>query len=223
MKLLLTSTGLTNESLTEKFIEMVRKKPEELTVAYIPTAANVARPPDKHWVINNFIELHNMKVRTIDIVDISAIPKEIWLPRLERADAIMVGGGNPYHLLYWMKRSGLLKIFKDLIKEKVYVGCSAGSTILGKTLISTAPKKYIEEIPEFEGNAGLGYIDFTIRPHFYNPDRPQFTDDSVQELASELDTTIYTIYAIDDNTGIAIENNEIEVISKGKWKKFERI
>lgn len=218
MKLLLTSTGLTNKSLIKKFIELVGKQPEEMTVAYIPTASNVARPPDKHWIINNYIELHKMNVGRIDIVDISAIPKEIWLPRLKNADVIMVGGGNPYHLAYWMKKSGLLEIFDDLIKEKVYVGCSAGSVILGKNIISTAPKKYIDEIPEYEGNTGLRYVDFSIRPHFDRPDRSQFSDDTIQELAQKLDTMIY---AIDDNTGIAIEDGKTEVVSEGKWKLFE--
>lgn len=219
MKFLLTSTGFTNESLIKKFVEMVGKQPEEMLVVYVPTAANVARPLDKHWIIENYVSLHQMKIGKIDIVDFSAVPKEIWLPRLERADAIIFGGGNPYHLIYWMRKSGLLDIFEDLIKDKVYVGCSAGSTILGKSIISTAPKKYIEEIPEFEGDDGLGYVDFIIRPHFYRPDRSQFSEESVQEMATELGTPIY---AIDDNTGIAIEDDKLEVVSGGKWKLFEK-
>lgn len=217
MKLLLTSTGITNKTIENKFIEMVGKQPEEMTVVYIPTAANVARPADKHWIINNFIELHQMKIGKIDIMDISAIPEEIWLPRLKQADVIMVGGGNPYHLIYWMNKSGLSNILKDLIEDKVYVGCSAGSVILGKVIVSTAPKKYIEEIPEFKGDDGFGYVDFSVRPHFYNPDRPQFTDDTVQELANKHQSTFY---AIDDNSAIAVEDGQIEVTSEGKWRKF---
>ena len=217
MKLLLTSAGLTNESLAKKFIEMVGKRPEEMLVAYIPTAMHVARPQDKHWIIKNFVELDRMKIGKIDIVDICAIPKEVWFPRLEGADAIIVGGGNPYHLIYWMKKSGLEPILRELIKDKVYVGCSAGSVILGKVIISTAPKKYLDEIPEFEGDGGLGYVGLSIRPHFYNPDRPQFTDESVQELADEYQTTFY---ALDDNSGIAIEGDNLEVVSEGKWKLF---
>jgi len=218
MKLLLTSTGITNESIKKKFIEMVGKQPEEMTVAYIPTAVNVARPIDKRWIINNLIELDQMKVGKIDIVEFSAIPKEIWLPRLKQADVIMVGGGNPYHLIYSMRKAGLSDILKDLIAGKVYVGCSAGSVILGKVIITTAPRKYSEEIPEFEGDKGFEYVDFSIRPHFYNPDRPQFTEDTVQELANTYQSTFY---AIDDNSAVAVENGKVEVISEGKWGKFE--
>lgn len=218
MKLLLTSTGITNKTIENKFVDLVGKRPEEMTVAYIPTAMHVARPADKHWIVNNFVELERMKIGKIDIVDISAVPEEIWLPRLKQADAIMVGGGNPYHLIYWIRKTGLSEILNDLIKEKVYVGCSAGSVILGKIIVSTAPKKYLEEIPEFEGDNGYGYVDFSIRPHFYNPGRPQFTDDTVQELADKYQSTFY---AIDDKTAIAVEDGQVEIVSEGRWGKFE--
>jgi len=219
MKLLLTSTGIKNKSIEKKFFEMVGKGPQELAVAYIPTAMHVARPADKHWIINNLVSLHEMKIRTIDIVDISAISEEIWRPRLEKADAIMVGGGNPYHLIYWMRKTGLSNILPNLLKDKVYIGCSAGSVVLGKFIISTAPKKYLPEIPEFEGDEGLGIVDFCIRPHFYNPDRPQFTEQTVQELANQYKSTFY---ALDDNSVIAMDGDNLEVISEGKWGKFEQ-
>lgn len=59
---------------------------------------------------------------------------------------------------------------------------------------------------------------FSIRPHFYNPDRPQFTDESVQELAHQYQTTFY---ALDDNSAVTVGDGQIEVISEGKWGKFE--
>ncbi|AKM82545.1 TPA: hypothetical protein DD449_01605 [Candidatus Berkelbacteria bacterium] len=220
MKLLLTSTGITNKTIENKFIEMVGKQPEEMIVAYIPTAVNVARPTDKRWIINNLIGLDKMKIGKIDLLDFSAIPQEIWLPRLKQADVIMVGGGNPYHLIYSMKKAGLDKVLKELLEEKVYVGCSAGSVILGKDIVTTAPKKYCEEIPEFEGDKALEYIDFSIRPHFYNPDRPQYTDETTQELTNNFQSTFY---AIDDNSAVVIDDDQVNVISEGKWKKFEPI
>lgn len=220
MKLLLTSTGITNKTIENKFIEMVGKQPEEMVVAYIPTAMNVARPTDKRWIVNNIVQLDQMKIGKIDLLDFSAVPEEIWLPRLKQADVIMVGGGNPYHLIYSMRKAGLDRILKGLIEEKIYVGCSAGSVILGKDIVTTAPKKYCEEIPEFEGDNGLKYVDFSIRPHFYNPDRPQYTDETTQELANNFQTTFY---AIDDNSAIAVEEGEVEVVSEGRWKKIEPI
>jgi hypothetical protein len=50
-------------------------------------------------------------------------------------------------------------------------------------------------------------------------DRPQFSDDLVANLAKEYKSDFY---AIDDETAINIEGNEIKVISEGKWKKVEK-
>ncbi|RJO60518.1 hypothetical protein C4544_04925 [candidate division WS5 bacterium] len=218
MKLLLTSTGITNQTIRDELIRLVGKPLTEMVVAYIPTAVNAARPTDKRWMIENLKRLDQLKVGKIDILDFSAIPKDLWLPRLEQSDALFVEGGNTYHLLYSMKKAGLDQILKNLPKDKVYIGSSAGSVIMGEKVVTMAPRKYSEEIPEFEGDDGLGLVDFSLRPHFYRADRPDFTDDKIQELAEEFNGIFY---AIDDETAISVDGDEVKVISEGKWGRFE--
>ena len=41
MKLLLTSNGLANESISKALFELVGKKPEDTSLVFIPTASNV--------------------------------------------------------------------------------------------------------------------------------------------------------------------------------------
>ena len=41
MKLLLTSSGLTNDSIAKALFDLTGKKPEETTIVFIPTASNV--------------------------------------------------------------------------------------------------------------------------------------------------------------------------------------
>jgi dipeptidase E len=214
MKLLLTSTGLTNKSLRNKFIEMVGKQPEEMTVAYVPTAINISSSPDKRWAIDNIRRLDDMKIGNIDIVDFSAVPKEVWLPRLEKADAIYVEGGTPSYLKEEMIKAGLVELFNSTLVDKVYVGCSAGSNVLGEKII-----KSMKQEPWYKVEDGFGLVDFTIRPHYARGDRTFFDDDKIQQLAKELNTTIY---AIDDDSGIAVIGGDLEVISEGKWKRFEK-
>ncbi len=214
MKLLLTSRGITNQSLLDKLIEMVGKQPEEMTVAYVPTAVNVSSSPNKGWAIDSLKRLDEMKVANIDIVDFSAIPKEMWLPRFERADVIYVEGGTPSYLADEMRKAGLVELFSTALADKVYVGCSAGSNVLGEVII-----KSMKEEPGYKIDKGFGLVNFSIRPHFARGDRTLFTEDLIQELAQKLQTTIY---AIDDDSGIAIENDKLEIISEGKWKKFEK-
>lgn len=59
MKLLLTSGGLTNTSITNALFELVGKTPEETRLAFIPTAAN-ASPNDKSWFVK---DLYNKEIR----------------------------------------------------------------------------------------------------------------------------------------------------------------
>ncbi len=56
----------------------------DIKVAVIPTALNT-EPGDKGWFIAHMTRLHKLGVGQIDIVDISALDKDLWLPRLEAA------------------------------------------------------------------------------------------------------------------------------------------
>ena len=106
MKFLLTSCGLTNKSICSALLDLTGKKPQDVNVVFIPTAAN-ADGHDKSWLINDLVNIKDQNFKMIDIVDISALEKKNWLPRLENADIFIVSGGNTFHLMYWLKKSGL--------------------------------------------------------------------------------------------------------------------
>lgn len=217
MKLLLTSAGITNRSIAHALHQLNGKLFEETTLAFIPTAANV-EPGDKDWLIDDMMNCKNLGVESIDVVDISAIPREMWEKRLRAVDIIVVGGGNTYHLMYWMNTSGLAEIMNDLLKTKIYVGISAGSMVQTKNLaLSQSAKMYTEYIGEEEINAGLGNVDFHIRPHLNSPWFPQVRKEYVKERAKELKEPIY---AIDDNTAIQVVDGKVDVISEGEWLTF---
>ena len=133
MKLLLTSGGITNKSIANALFDLVGKKPEDTSLVFIPTASNVEKG-DKDWFINDLVNLKNLNLKEIDIADISAIDKKLWLPRMEDADVLFFEGGNSYHLMEWLNKSGLAQILPELLKTKVYVGLSAGSMVTGKDL-----------------------------------------------------------------------------------------
>jgi len=82
MKLLLTSAGITNQTILQGLDQLADRPLDQLKVAFIPTAANL-EPGDKNWLIDDLRRLSFLKFKEIDIVDISALPKEIWQPRLE--------------------------------------------------------------------------------------------------------------------------------------------
>lgn len=214
MKFFLTSTGITNKSMVSKLFELVGKRPEDMAVAYVPTAINVASVANKRWAIDNIRRLDDLRIGTIDIVDFAAIPKEMWLPRLENSDVIYVEGGTPAYLKDEMEKAGLIGLFSTNFANKVYVGCSSGSSVLGKKII-----KSTTEEPGYNIIDGFGLMDFSIRPHYGISGKALFTHDLMQELAEELETSFYLL---DDNSGIVIEDGDLEVVSEGKWELIKK-
>lgn len=59
MKLLLTSAGITNESIKEALLSLLPKKIKECNLAFIPTAANV-ESGDKGWMIEDLNNLQKI-------------------------------------------------------------------------------------------------------------------------------------------------------------------
>ena len=141
MKLLLTSSGITNQSIADALFSLTEKKPEDTTLVFIPTAANV-EAGDKSWLINDLLNLKKLNFKSIEITDISAVDEKIWKPSLEGADVLFFEGGNTYHLMNWVEKSGLKNELSEFLKDRVYVGLSAGSMIVSKWWSGVYDKKY---------------------------------------------------------------------------------
>lgn len=120
MKLLLTSSGKTNKSIGKALLDLLGKPFEKTNLTFIPTAANVEQG-DKMWLVDDMNNFRKMNFASFDIVDISAVSKDIWFPSFNKADVLVFGGGDTYYLLSWIKKSGLEKILPELLKTKVYV------------------------------------------------------------------------------------------------------
>jgi len=214
MKLLLTSAGITNKSIAKALFDLIGKKPEETTVVFIPTASNIEQG-DKDWLINDLINLKNLNFKSIEIADISAVDEKIWKPSFERADVLFFEGGNTYHLMNWINKSGLTKILPEILKDKVYVGVSAGSMVTNKDLsLKISQIVYGEDFDKDYDITGLGYVNFTFLPHlnseFFENIREDFIRKTVVGMTEK-------IYILDDESALKIVDGEIEVVGEGKW------
>jgi len=216
MKLLLTSGGLTNKTICKALSDLIGTSKSKINVAYIPTAANV-EDGSKEWLIN---DLSNIKDQgyPVDIVDISAVDKDIWLPRLKKADVIFFGGGNTFYLMSWLRKSGLDKLLPELLKTRVYVGISAGSIVATINLrMSSSQKSYSEKVFPLQNDKGLGFVIFHVRPHLNSRYFPRLKVKNLAKIAKDIPETVY---AIDDNSAVVVNGKEVKVVSEGKWVKF---
>ena len=217
MKLLLTSGGITNKSIAKALFELVGKKPEDTALVFIPTASNV-EAGDKDWYIN---DLKQQNLKSIDIVDISALPEKVWLPRLEAADILFFSGGDTSHLMNWLEKSGLAKLLPDLLKTRVYAGISAGSIVAAPSLALSSKDKqlYYEKEFGYKNEKALGFVNFHIRPHFNSPEFPNVRKEILQEVAKEIKEPIYVL---DDQSALKVVDEKVEVVTEGEYMVFNK-
>ncbi len=213
MKLLLTSSGLTNKSISDALLDLVGKKAEEISLVFIPTAANIEKG-DKSWLENDLVNIKKQNFKSVDIVDISAVDESVWRPKFEKADVLFFGGGNTYYLMEWINKSGLAKILPELLKTKVYVGLSAGSMVTNKDLSLKISQIVYEEDLDKEEMAGLNFVDFYFLPHLNSPYYPKLREKNIKEIAKDIPGVIY---ALDDNSALKIIDGKVEIISEGEY------
>lgn len=218
MKFLLTSSGIVNASLEKALLELVGKPVQEISVAFIPTAASMVAD-DKGWLIEDMNYFPRSGFKSIDIVDIAAVPKENWRQRFETADVLCFGGGDEQYLVKVMRQSGVAEALLELLKTRVYMGISAGSMVVGKLLSQDLIRTLLpEEI--FEGNdSGLGLLNLSILPHLNSDYFAHLRSDLIHSLAPKFPTTIY---ALDDASALKIIDDQIEIITAGEFLKLEK-
>lgn len=216
MKLLLTSGGITNDSISKALFELVGKGPEETKLVFIPTAANV-QMEEKDWFINDLLNIRRQGFKEVMIADVSAVPENIWRPQLEAADILFFEGGDTYHLMKWINQSGLVSLLPELLKTKVYVGSSAGSMVTNPDLNVQLSKIVYEEDAEDESIKGLNYVDLYILPHFNSPFFPKRKKEIINEMIKTLPRKVY---ALDDNSALKVVDGKVEVITEGEYAEF---
>jgi len=153
--------------------------------------------------------------KSFGVLELTALPstkKENWIPKLQEADVLLVGGGDCQYLCYWMQQSGLTDLMPTLRPEMVYVGLSAGSMTMTSYGTTYGHHNLPADTPK-----SLGIFNFAILPHL---DYEAFPENSYENYQKRSKTIPVPSYAIDDETAIQVVDGKIEVISEGKWKLF---
>jgi dipeptidase E len=237
MKLLLTSSGISNPSINEALVDLLGKPVEEASALFIPTAIYPFAQGSFYagkalW--GERAKLVNLGWKSVGLLELTALPsidREVWAASVEAADVLLAWGGDPLFLAYWLKQSGLIDLLASLGREMVYVGVSAGSMAASATFAETyqAPRGGNGDSLSSEAillgdvhrtlitSKGAGWVDFAIIPHFENPDHPDACGPNAEQWAAKLPVPVY---AIDDQTAMKVTNQQIEVISEGTWKLF---
>jgi dipeptidase E len=218
MKYLLTSGGIRNSSIRNALEGMLGKPVAESTALFVPTAEQPLGPFFVGLSAESLLHEEWKAFGVLELTALPSIPEEAWLPHLRAADVLMVGGGDPLYLCYWMRQSGLADLLTGPeLRETVYVGMSAGSMVLAPTI----GEEFVHWRPPAAGaGAGdqtLGLVDFAMFPHLDNPDLPKNTLPAAQKWAAGLTVPGYVV---DDETAIQVIGGRVEVVSEGHWHVF---
>jgi len=219
MKILLTSAGIQNESIKNTLIEMLGKPISESTALCIPTAIYAIPDGPRHaWeflsgqATTPMCELGWKSMGVLELTALPSIDKDLWVPMVKEIDVILVNGGDPLYLNYWMKQSGLANLLPTL--KAVYVGLSAGSMIMapriGNDFVGWSQSDMTDET--------LNLVDFALFPHL---DHYMLPDNKMENAVKWAETMDCDCYAIDDQTAIKVVDGVVEVISEGNWKYFK--
>jgi hypothetical protein len=106
--------------------------------------------------------------KSLGVLELTALPsidEELWVPVVRETDVLLVNGGDPLYLCYWMRQSGLADLLPELGGETVYVGLSAGSMVMTPNI----GEYFVGWKPPTGGDRTLGMVDFSIFPHLDNP------------------------------------------------------
>ena len=218
MKLLLTSGGVTNQSIHSALLQLLGKPVADSTALCIPTA-QWGHPMCGPASVRGFVSglppwggLTSMGWKSLGVLELTAlrsIGEERWVPWVREADVLLVDGGDATYLYHWLQESGLADQLPSLAGT-VWVGVSAGSMALTPRI-----GDYFVEWPSAPDDRTLGVVDFSIFPHLFA--FPTNTMADAERWAADIGVPAY---AIDEQTAITVVDGTVEVISEGQWTKF---
>ena len=221
MKFLLCSSGISNPSIHGALVELLGKPISESNALCIPTGVQPFPGGPSH--VYQFISgttynpMCGLGWRSLGVLELTALPSvkpENWIPSVREADALLVWGGSPLYLCYWMRQSGLADLLPSLRPETVYVGTSGGAMVATPDFGGAT---YDESDPLTGSDKALGLVDFSVFPHLEREDMPDTSLANIERWAAGIPVPAY---AIDDETAIKVTDGAVDVVSEGRWKLF---
>ena len=219
MKFLLTSAGIKNASIHNALLDLLGKPIAEASALCIPTAIYPfpGGPLMAYQIISGSAAspLCELGWKSLGVLELTALPsikEEHWVPMVQQTDALLVGGGDPLYLCYWMQQSGLADLFPSL-REAVYVGVSGGSLVMAPNV----GEEFVFGSLPTGGDRALGMVDFAMFPHLDYEAMPEHSMANAEKWAAGVPVPGY---AIDDQTALKVVNGAVEVVSEGHWKLF---
>ncbi len=152
----------------------------------------------------------------IDAIHIAENPHEL----IKKAEAIVVGGGNTFHLMHWLHKIGIIETIREKVNNGTpYIGWSAGSNVACPTIKTTNDMPIIE-LGSFNG---LNLVPFQINPHYTDEVIPNHNGETRETRIQEflvLNPDIYVV-GLQEGTILKIEGSSMKLIGNKPMRLFK--
>ena len=171
-KLLLTSTGLANQNITNQFLQIIDKPVSQIKIIFVPTASRTDEEikyvhESKKELLDLGILENNIKILNLD--------SPVSFQEVEDFDVIYVCGGNTFYLLKKVRETGFDKIIIEFAKtDKLYFGVSAGSILVCPNIDIASP--FDENDFNLTDLTGLNLTDVIVSPHYKDEEKTIIDD-----------------------------------------------
>ena len=136
---------------------------------------------------------------------------ENYRESVKKAEAIVVGGGNTFHLVHWLHQTGIIETIREKVNNGTpYIGWSAGSNVASPTLKTTNDMPIIEPL---SFNA-LNLVPFQINPHYTDAVIPNHNGETREQRIREflvVNSDVYVI-GLQEGTMLNIEGESMKLI-----------
>lgn len=138
-----------------------------------------------------------------------------------KAQCVLVGGGNTFHLVYEMHRHGLMTAIRERVQNGMpYMGWSAGSNVACPGLFTTNDMPIIQPA-SFET---LNLVPFQINPHYLDA-HPQghggeTREDRIKEFMVVQPNTY--VVGLREATMLRVQGRELKLIGSRPMRVFRQ-
>jgi dipeptidase E len=137
-----------------------------------------------------------------------------------RARAIVVGGGNTFHLLARLYQTGLLPVIRERARAGTpYIGWSAGANIVGPTIKTTNDMPIVAP-PSLDA---LGLLPFQLNPHYTDAQIPNHAGETREERIAEflVANPGLAVAGLREGSILRVEGESIELLGERSLRWFE--
>lgn len=139
---------------------------------------------------------------------------------IEKASAIVVGGGNTFHLLKYLQQEELIELIRHMVLGGTpYVGWSAGANVACPTICTTNDMP----ISEPDSFHALNLVRFQINPHYLDAHPEGHAGETREKRIEEflvVNPYVYTV-GLREGSKLLVEEGEVKLLGDKNARVFK--